>query len=217
MPTLFFQRASLNSYCATLIDNIFGSNCHLLSGLIYSDISDYLPIFSFFESKVKQIIGLINDCNYNHIRLEQAGIASLKHDLFYSKWPELNQINNNSMNFAYDKFIKLIRSKIHFNLPFVSKKSTKPKFTQLWMTYDILKSGHNKNKLYKQFLKGQIQKSDYCDYKNTLTKIIKSRKLQYHQNFIHEYKLNASAVWKHINSFIRLKSSKPKSLIRYKC
>ena len=152
MPTLFFQRASFNSYCATLIDNSFGSNCHLLSGLIYSDISDYLPIFSLFESKVEQVI--INDCNYNHIRLEQAGIASLKHDLFYSKWPELNQINNNSINTAYDKFIKLIRSKIYFHLPFASKKSTKPKFTQLWITYDILKSGHNKNKLYKQFLKG---------------------------------------------------------------
>ena len=58
------------------------------------------------------------------------------------------------MNIAYDKFITLIRSKIYFRLPFVSPKSTKPKFTQPWMTYGILKSCHDKNKLYKQFLKG---------------------------------------------------------------
>ena len=51
----------ITSYSATLIDNIFGSDCHLLSGLIYSDISNHLPIFSFFESTVKQVI--INDCN----------------------------------------------------------------------------------------------------------------------------------------------------------
>ena len=77
----------------------------------------------------------------------------MKHDLFNTKCPELNQINNNPMNIAYDKFITLIRSKIYFHLPFVSPKSTKPKFTQPWMTYGILKSCHDKNKLYKQFFK----------------------------------------------------------------
>ena len=63
----------ITSYSTTLIDNIFGRDCHLLFGLKYSDISDHFPIFSFFESKVKQVI--IKDCNYNHNRLEQAGIA----------------------------------------------------------------------------------------------------------------------------------------------
>ena len=137
MPTLFFQ-TRITSYSATLIENIFGSDCHLLSGLIYSDISDHLPILSFFESNVKQVI--IHDCNCDHTRLEQAGINSLKHDLFNTISPELNQFNNNSTNIAYDKFIALIRSKIHFHLPFVSQKSTKPKFTQPWMTYRCLSS-----------------------------------------------------------------------------
>ena len=62
----------ITSDSATLIDNIFSSDCHLLSGLIYIDISDHFPIFSFFDLKAKQVI--INDCNYNHIRLERAGI-----------------------------------------------------------------------------------------------------------------------------------------------
>ena len=198
----------ITSHSATLIDNIFSSSIHQLSGIIYSDISDHLPVFSFFNNSIKQVS--VEENNYDYFMLKKSGIESLKHDLFNTKWPDVNSFNN--VNDAYNNFLKTIRSKIHFHLPYITNHKLKHKFSQPWMTPGILKSCHTKNKLFKKYMKGHIQKNEYTAFKNLLTKIIRRRKEQYHQNFISEHKMNASAVWKHINVTLGRKVQKRDNL-----
>ena len=56
-----------------------------------------------------------------------------------------------------------------------------------------------KNRLYALYLKGYISKLEYCNYKNSLNKIIKIRKQEYHLDFINKHRKNAKIIWAHIN------------------
>ena len=68
----------------------------------------------------------------------------------------------------------------------------------------IIKSCHKKNLLYKKYLKDLIMKESYTFYKNTLTKIIKTRKKLYYETFINANKNNSRTIWQHLNKKLGL-------------
>jgi hypothetical protein len=146
----------MTSHSATLIDNIFSNNHLLLSGIIYSNISDHLPIFAIFETSAK----IENDANsYCHATFKPANLNCLKHDLCNTSWPNVNSFDN--VNEAYNNFILTIRTKINIHLSKCSLNQNKSNYMQPWMTSGILKSCHIKNKLYKKYMSGHIAKSEY--------------------------------------------------------
>jgi hypothetical protein len=154
-------------HTATLIDNIFTNDLeHIdssVNGLIFSDISDHLPIFHIpclssnnndpktGNSHFKRII------NENNLDLFLASVKNISWEsTFKSKDPCESYTNfHNNLKIAIDKSFPLVKMKDKF------VNHTKSP----WMTNGIfIKSISKKNKLYKKFLKNPTHKNE-TDYK----------------------------------------------------
>ena len=86
---------------ATLIDNIFSNvfDKYVGSGLLYSDISDYLPIFVITHNN----ISMKSHTRSTTYRKETPqNIESFKADLTNEEWTDV--FNQSNTNIAYDRF-----------------------------------------------------------------------------------------------------------------
>ena len=139
---------------ATLIDNIWSNILPSPeSGVLLSDISDHLPIFTFIQSpnsnaefSHKNNVSFTR--NFSNVNLQNV-IANLH--LF--DWTDVFCCNNSetayntfmdNFNYLYDKNIPLVR----YNPKTKSSHSSKTP----WITHSLFKSINKKNKLYRQYL-----------------------------------------------------------------
>src|SRR6218665_2115072 len=163
----------LTEHYATLIDNIFSNALTYkeISGILYADISDHLPIFVILDCKLK-LLPKPKLVSYRH-KSEQA-FNNFHTFVENETWDDVLALNNpddiltviNDRLFcAYNKYFPFKQSK-----PRRFKTTTKP-----WLSVSLLKSCKKKNKLYKNYLK--TKSSDlfkkYSKYKNKLTDILR--------------------------------------------
>ena len=177
----------ITEHSATLIDNIYINKTHAYSTILYSDISDHLPIITFLEHSFQAITPTKT--------ISKIHFPQLKHDLSQIKWPNFNM--HNDVNYAYEYFLQTIQETVNKHTTHVTITNTRLKHQ--WMTTGIVKSCHVKNNMYKKYLHGLLPKQEYTCYKNKLTEIIKRRKCEYYNNFLNNHKNNARAVWQHLN------------------
>ena len=152
----FITRATrITHHTATLIDNIFTNNLEQrddgLNGIIFSDISDHLPIVHVFYTNIfgKNARENFNNATYQRLFNEtntkafKNAIKSLSRDSIL--------LETNDVEMAYNKFLKIFTGVYEANFPLKRKQNTKKvnKTKSPWMTNCILKSVRNKNKLYK--------------------------------------------------------------------
>ena len=95
---------------ATLIDNII-TNIHeysIKSGILYNDISDHFPIFTFYELGVKRE----NEYNIFYKRMaSSANISKLKTQLQTSNWEEVYKDQNPCT--SYDTFLEILNTQMN--------------------------------------------------------------------------------------------------------
>lgn len=132
---------------ATLIDNIF-TNKSLDSyngGLIYSSLSDHLPIFYLNVSNQTSN----KDSFIQKRNMSKENIDNFKHSLFYSDWSSITtDLNPES---AFENFSNVINKKFDKCFPFKNVKPNKRIIPQNpWMTSDLLNLRKRKEKLLKQ-------------------------------------------------------------------
>ena len=169
----------ITSHTATLIDNIFTNHFHhhLKSGLLFTDISDHLPVFSIcFDQtrscqKTNDLI-TFRDKNKNNI-------IKFKEQLGSINWSELDGYHDpqNSYKSFLSKFTDI------YNICFPLKK-TKVKHHLIgkpWLSKRLLKSIKRKNKLYKQYLYKPTSEHEICykRYKNKLNHSLRIAKSYY--------------------------------------
>ena len=195
---------------ATLIDNIFTNNLEKLNdsvnGVVFSDISDHLPIVHIFNSIILDKNRNTNETTVTYQReYNKANIESFKDAVKNISWNEVLNESNDSEK-AYNEFLKLFMGVYEANFP-LKRKEKKRKINKIkspWMTRCILKSVKNKNKLYKTLLKNPNNKNrqKYTKYKNKLNHIIKiAKKIYYEEQFI-KYKKNSKMMWKTLNELV---------------
>ena len=73
-------------------------------------------------------------------------------------------------------------------LTLLNKVSNFKKLNKPWFTSGLLISSINRSKLYKDFIKGRINKNFYVRYRNFYTTILHEAKSQYYYNFFLENK-----------------------------
>lgn len=102
-------------HCATLIDNIFTNDIvhNTISGLLISDISDHLPVFTVYDNDYKTNLP-DNKTVYRRVRTE-VSITALKNDLMAQNWDIV--YNSNNINSAYDDFLKYFKMLYDKNCP----------------------------------------------------------------------------------------------------
>ena len=80
----------------------------------------------------------------------------------------------------------------------INKVTNFKKFNKPWLNPGLLISLRNRSQLYKDYIKGKINKDVYVRYHNLYTTILHEAKLQYN-NFFLKNKKNVRAIWGQIN------------------
>jgi hypothetical protein len=202
---------------ATLIDNIFINNISLKckSGIVYSDISDHLPVIIHLSSamNVKNLSYTKTRC-YDAKSIENFNIA-LSND---SRWVDLDRLSliNNDPSSAYERFYFIYRDNFDKCFPEKNIKLNSKSIPQNeWMTRGLLRSCHKRSRLYKKFKSegAAKDKENYVLYRNKLKTILKkAQKTFYHEKF----KLlagNLHQTWKLLGSIA--KNHPPKNSIDF--
>jgi exonuclease III len=193
----------ITNLTSTLIDNIFTNDlCNsYFTGIMYSDVSDHLPVFTVFPTDV------VCD-NKKAVYVQKRKITEDSKELFISEmknetWEDT--LDNNDPNSSYDAFINKIRHvydrhfpKINKRIKFVSNKS-KP-----WVTPSLITCSKRKNKLYKQSLLLKTDESiiKYKAYKNKLTHILRIAEKQHYLEKFENAKNNLGKTWKIIKALV---------------
>jgi hypothetical protein len=204
----------ITNHTATLIDNIFTNNLENIenskNGIIFTDISDHLPVVHMFNinilAKIMSKTGKITENaavrqrNYN-----KANISAFKDAIKNVSWSEVLNEKNSSEK-AFNEFMTLFMEMYnkHFPLELKQNKSKINKTKSPWMTKCILKSVRNKNKLYRAFLMNPNDKDrqKYTKYKNKLNHIIKVAKKMHYEEQLVMHKQNSKMVWKTLNQIL---------------
>ena len=184
----------ITPHTATLIDNIFVNNFFVRSrsGLLFTDISDPLPVFSihsdntlghhyrqdpiFVRDKIpitlSKFVEKLEGFAGGH-RSQVIMIHILHTAIFLKKFTEI----------YHDCFLvrKLIPKKRSIKKP--------------WLAKALLKSIKRKNKLYKQFLHKPTQNNNllYKSFKNKLNHILRSTRRLYYEKKLEYAKSNTHA------------------------
>ena len=190
---------------STLIDNIITNvnKQNVSSGILYSDISDHLPIFSLFSrSQCNQTLSRERNSLVRIYTPEK--IQRLNLDLSTEEWGDVLMLQ--SVEEAY----KLFMTKLHYfldrNIPKTTamKKSSRKYIKKPWVTRAILKSIKKRNILYKASIRNptitNVQK--YKTYRNRLTSVLRESKKVFFSNKIDNVSGNISSTWKVINDII---------------
>ena len=194
----------ITAHSATLIDNIFTNNTTFSSknGLIVSDISDHLPVFSIVtagrSSRLK---------NKNYITvgdMSEKRTEEFKTKLENTDWEFDKESGDPSA--SYDVFIEKFTGLFDSCFPFkIVRGKALNSFKKPWLTKALLKSINKKNKLYKQYLRNRrsdAQFLKYKKYKNKLTYLLRIAKKRYYETQIDKNKDNIKFTWKILNSLI---------------
>ena len=186
----------------TLIDNIFSNVYHnSTNGIIYSDISDHLPIFVICNHTEYQNSTQIN-CIKFYRKETQTNIDSLIVQLAQEEWHDV--YNEADVNKSYDNFIQKLISHYNEHIPLIKSNNRKNNNKMPWITKGILCSIHTRNRLYKTSLRHPtfLNKDRYKKIRNKLTTLIRlSRKLYYSNKLANNNNLNK--VWQTINELIK--------------
>ena len=168
----------ITSHSATLIDNIFVNNPsimqQLISGILFSDISDHLPIFTIQPNKP-----LMSTDNVNVIRrdINPRTLSIFQLELKNCKWNDIYQYNdpNAAYNNFLDKYSTIYNSS--FPLKEISRKKAKL-ISKPWITKGLLVSIKNKSVLYRKFLHNPSATNNhlYKRFKNKLHYLLKIAK-----------------------------------------
>jgi len=206
----------ITSHTATLIDNILVNDPSIMqeltSGILFSDISDHLPIFTIHHSKP------INSTKRDNIKLTRREINPRTKAMFQTQlnkcdWTDVYQ--SNDPNIAYDKFLDTYKSIYNSSFPLKNISNKRAKLiNKPWISKGLLTSIKHKSDLYKKFLKNpsEINNKIYKQYKNKLSYLLKIAKKNYYDFKFEEANGNLRKTWKLLNEIINRKGKKNSKL-----
>ena len=196
----------INSNSSTLIDNIFSNifDKDITTGLLYSEISDHLPIFLMCNNDISSK-NLRKPITYR--KETPQNIESFKGDLALEEWPDI--YNQTNTNIAYENFNKKLQFYYEKKFPLVSAKKNNKHGKMPWITKAILRSLHTRNRLYKTYLNHPTvyNMNRYKKYRNKLTTIIRTSRKMHYAEKLNQVKSNMKSTWRIINDLIGKKQN----------
>ena len=157
---------------ATLIDNIYVRHTtpFVHSGILFSDISDHLPIFCLI-GKRKPPKTRNEPLIFKHRPLSNVSIRHIKSALQQINWTHLHQLD---INKAFKNFTEHLNCTIASYAPEKTVKiKSKYVIRNVWMTKGLMKSSLTSNKLYRKCIskpKKHPAHIHYVKYRNIYNK-----------------------------------------------
>ena len=212
---LITRPTRITEHTATLIDNIFTNDLEQIesskNGLVFSDISDHLPVFHIASFPTKMYSSKIETSQHQRI----VNNASLL--LFSNSVKDISLdiiVEDNDPSESYKNFHNKLVQAFDKSFPLVKrqKRNIINYDKSPWMTQGISKSIGIKNRLYKKCLKNPSEKNKtiYKNYKNKLKHLIKISKKDYFENQFIKYKNNSKMTWQTINKLLNRNKKKEK-------
>lgn len=185
---------------ATIIDNIFSNdaqNCEILSGILYTDLSDHFPIFCILNSKDKKA----QHENIFRRSFNEKNKQKFRNRLLETDWA--NIIGDGSCQDAFSKFHSYFRKLYDDCFPLIQiRKSYKNR--KNWLTIGLKNSIKVKNKMYIVSTKYPTSenKKTYSEYKRTLSRILKQAEREHYDNLFKQNVGNIRKSWEIIKEVI---------------
>ena len=188
---------SINS----LIDNIYCNITYkpVSNGIVFSDISDHLPIFVIYDISNKSNT---KHNTYKYIRkLNGHTIHKFKCSINAFDWKYI--YSDMDLELLYDKLINDLVELFNLNCPIIKVKE-KNKNNKPWLYNSLIKCINKKNKMYKKMIKNKsfTKINYYKKYKNILTSLLRLSEKLYYSNKINNNKNNIKYTWSIINNLI---------------
>lgn len=211
LPTIT-RPSRITTHSATLIDNIFTNVLeNKISGLLISDITDHLPVYTVFDCNYRNKID--KQKLYRRIRTDES-INMLKNELVSQNWDMI--YSEADVDSAYNTFLSIFRSLYDKHCP-IKEYSKKQAYNKCpWLTKGLQNACKKKNALYRNFIRQRTKEAEdrYKTYKNKLTSIIRISKKEYYKNKLDNNKNNIKGMWNILNCIIR-DGAKQNSLPKY--
>ena len=202
MYPLISKPTRITSRSCTLIDNIFMNAVfeNVETGLIYTDVSDHLPIFCLV--KVNRSVQQHAANNVKKRVITDKKIHEFRKRLAETDWSAI--YTNDDTNASYNHFIKTFAMLYNDCFPFIKQTKVKCKPKKPWISIGLLTSIKKKNNLYIAYLRKPSDKSriKYTLYKNKLTTLIRNSKKQYFYDLFQKCKGNMKKTWNNINDVL---------------
>ena len=196
----------------TLLDNIFTNALfhEFLSGILYSDISDHMPIFAVHKRRLSFTRPRKKGCNYfrKHTFNE---IKAFRKALCNENWTEIFD-EKEDVNRAYELFLDRLISHYNEHIPIRKRKNNrKNKIRRPWITKGILTSIHTKNALFKQHIlypDNVMLHEKFKKYRNKLNAIIKRSRKAYYFDKLQSASGQTSNTWEILNELLGKRKGK---------
>ena len=179
---------------------------YLRSGLLITDSSDHLPIFSIsldhMRTHQRQESLFVRD------KSEQ-NISNFLEELDCIDWSNLDGYNDPKI--CYSKFLERYTKTYEKHFP-LKKLKHRLHSRRPWISQGLLKSIKHKNKLYKRYLSNPSPQKEliYKTYKNKLNHSLRIAKRLYYDKKLNESKSNIRATWSLLNEVLNNKKLRPK-------
>ena len=206
---LIFQPTIVNSRSSTLIDNILINDIETFShgGNIVTAISDHYPQFCVldtFDNRDKLKRGKQSKRSFKNFNPNE-----FTEELKRIDWVHL--LHGKSSSDAFNSFYATIEKLLDEMAPVkrLTRRELKT-FKKPWITFGLLKSMSERDKIYKLFLKekNSDEKSklwlDYRQKRNLIKSLSRTSKRQYYIAFFEENKCNLKRTWEGIKNIINI-------------
>lgn len=167
---LILKPTRITKDSASLIDNIFinKSNVKTKSGLLVTDITDHLPVFTVLDM-LNELHLRMGKQNLNLVKLKLPGaMEAMKIELLNYNW---QNVYVKDVNDSYNVFLEIFTRIYDNHRPLKKCKQKQKNRLSPWMTKSLEKSCKKKNKLYMDVIKcpNKEKEEQYKKYKNRLT------------------------------------------------
>ena len=209
MPNIYLPTRITDNSC-TLIDHFFTRlpnklvDTKVISGNIFSDISDHLPLF----------LGMPRKSNASQNRpfvriISDKSLETFRRLCSSQNWDTINDYNE--IDDKFDHFQGNLINLFNQSFPLV-RKSRKRAKDKKWITSGIRISIRHKDRLYKKKIRSPTihNKTEYNRYKNILDSTIKEAEEIYYRNLFNDTKSASNKLWKTLGDIINPSKSKKK-------
>ena len=173
----------------SLLDHVWTNamvNCN--SGIIFSDVSDHLPIF--LHLSIESNLPSSKKIQFRYF--DDSCMENLLCDISALDW---NDIFCDNINLSMAKFEEVINYLYCKNSSLKTKYISYKRLSKPWMTSAIFNSIKTKSKLFKLVKLGKFSKISYNNFKNRLTSVLRSAKNSYYKNIFRENAKNSKKIW----------------------
>jgi len=200
LPTITVPTRNTNT-SNTLLDNIFTTlPANIISGCIYSDISDHLPTFiiqkNFLNSNsddkpIQVQYRVINDVT----------LSKFYHEIQNKDFSSIYRSNDSSR--STELLTEMLNETYNECCPIRTKTISPKSITKPWITRDILQGIKRRENMHRSLRRGFVTRETYKQYRNFVTSQIRLSKKAYFKNKMEEYKKDMKKTWSVINNIIR--------------